>query len=171
MLFPQFCSFLLVCSFQFCFGCALPFTHFVYCLPGYPRLSIFHRVFNVIYLIFYFFYFVCIKYILSSADGLFRCITVWLDTLDASSWDRLNLHLTDILPLSHFGNLRQFWNNNAFCISFRLFTFCATRYRSAQFVRRAFSFRDWQTLFPSPGAYILSFTDKLIRCVTTLQGG
>ena len=44
MLFPQFYSFLLACSFQFCFGCALPSTYFVYCLPGYPGLSIFHRV-------------------------------------------------------------------------------------------------------------------------------
>ena len=43
MLFPQVYSFLLVCSFQFCFGCELPSTHFVYCLPGSPRLSIFHR--------------------------------------------------------------------------------------------------------------------------------
>ena len=42
MLFPQFYFFLLACSFQFCFGCALPSTHFVYCLPGYPRLPIFH---------------------------------------------------------------------------------------------------------------------------------
>ena len=47
----QFYSFLLVCSFQFCFGSALSSTHFVYCLPGYPRLSIFHRVSNLIYLI------------------------------------------------------------------------------------------------------------------------
>ena len=36
------CCFLLVCCFQFCFGCVLSSTHFVYCLPGYPRLSIFH---------------------------------------------------------------------------------------------------------------------------------
>ena len=34
--FSQFYSFLLACSFQFCFGCALPSTYFVYCLP---RLS------------------------------------------------------------------------------------------------------------------------------------
>ena len=53
MLFPQFYSFLLACSFQFCFGCALPSTYFVYCLPGCPWLSIFHRVFNLIYLILY----------------------------------------------------------------------------------------------------------------------
>ena len=39
------------CCFQFCFGCVLSSTHFVYCLPGYPRLSIFHRVSNLIYLI------------------------------------------------------------------------------------------------------------------------
>ena len=26
-------------------------THFVYCLPGYPRLSIFHRVSDLVYLI------------------------------------------------------------------------------------------------------------------------
>ena len=49
--FSQFYSFLLVCYFQFCFGCFLSSTHFVYCLPGYPRLSIFHRVSNLIYLI------------------------------------------------------------------------------------------------------------------------
>ena len=37
MLFPQFYSFLLACSFQFCFDCALPSTHFIYCLPGYQK--------------------------------------------------------------------------------------------------------------------------------------
>ena len=41
MLYPQFYSFLLVCSFQFSFGCTLPSTHFVYRLPRYPRLPIF----------------------------------------------------------------------------------------------------------------------------------
>ena len=51
VLFPQFYSFLLVCCFQFCFGCVLSSAHFVYCLPGYSRLSIFHRVSNLIYLI------------------------------------------------------------------------------------------------------------------------
>ena len=51
MLFPQFYSFLLVCCFKFCFGCVLSSAHFVYCLPGYSRLSIFHRVSNLIYLI------------------------------------------------------------------------------------------------------------------------
>ena len=40
--FPQFYLFLLVGSFQFSFGCALPSAHFVYCLPEYPRLPIFH---------------------------------------------------------------------------------------------------------------------------------
>ncbi len=29
---------------KFCFGCVLSSAHFVYCLPGYSRLSIFHRV-------------------------------------------------------------------------------------------------------------------------------
>ena len=53
--FPQFYSFLLVCSFQFRFRCALPSTHFVYCLPGNPRLPIFHWVSNLIYLILYVF--------------------------------------------------------------------------------------------------------------------
>ena len=38
----QFYSFLLVCGFQFSFGCALPSAHFVYRLPGYPILPIFH---------------------------------------------------------------------------------------------------------------------------------
>ena len=39
MLFPQFSSFLLVCSFQFSFGCALRSTHFVYRLPGQAILD------------------------------------------------------------------------------------------------------------------------------------
>ena len=47
----QFYSFLLVCCFKFCFGCVLSSTHFVYCLPCYPRLPIFHRVSDLIYLI------------------------------------------------------------------------------------------------------------------------
>ena len=42
-----------------------------------------------------------------------------------------------IIPLSHIGNIHQFWNYNVFCISFRLFTFCSLGYRSAWFVRRA----------------------------------
>ena len=49
--FHSFISFLLVCCFKFCFGCVLSSAHFVYCLPGYSRLSIFHRVSNLIYLI------------------------------------------------------------------------------------------------------------------------
>ena len=55
ILFPHFYSFLLVCSFQFSFGCALPSTHFVYSLPGYARLPIFLWVSNLIYLILYVF--------------------------------------------------------------------------------------------------------------------
>ena len=49
-----FHSFILSCWFaalSFCFGCVLSSAHFVYCLPGYSRLSIFHRVSNLIYLI------------------------------------------------------------------------------------------------------------------------
>ena len=42
-----------------------------------------------------------------------------------------------ILLLSHFDELNQLVNYNAFCISFCLFTFCAIGYRSALFVRRA----------------------------------
>ena len=48
-----FHSFILSCwfaSFKFYFGSALSSTHLVYCLPGYPRLSIFHRVSNLIHL-------------------------------------------------------------------------------------------------------------------------
>ena len=39
--FPQFYSFLLVCSFQFSFGCPLLSAHFVYLLPRYPRFYYF----------------------------------------------------------------------------------------------------------------------------------
>ena len=53
MLFPQFYSFLLLCSFQFCFGCAPPSTHFVYCLLRFPRLPIFHWVSNLIWFCMY----------------------------------------------------------------------------------------------------------------------
>ena len=42
-----------------------------------------------------------------------------------------------ILPLSHLGDLSQHGNYNPFCISFRLFTFGAIGFRSAQFVQRA----------------------------------
>ena len=51
VIFGGFPSKLLVCCFKFCFGCVLSSAHFVYCLPGYSRLSIFHRVSNLIYLI------------------------------------------------------------------------------------------------------------------------
>ena len=56
MLFPQVYLILLAGSFQFSFGSALPSAHFVYCLPYYPRLSIFNRVSNLIDLILYVFY-------------------------------------------------------------------------------------------------------------------
>ena len=49
-----FHSFILSCWFaalKFCFGRVLSSAHFVYCLPGNSRLSIFHRVSNLIYLI------------------------------------------------------------------------------------------------------------------------
>ena len=52
--FHSFFSFLLVCRFQFSFGCAITSAHFVYCLPSYPRLPIFHWVSNL-YLILYVF--------------------------------------------------------------------------------------------------------------------
>ena len=56
--FPKCCfySFILFVAglpLLVCFGCAFPSTHFVYCLPGYPGLSIFHRVSNLICLILY----------------------------------------------------------------------------------------------------------------------
>ena len=38
-------------AFSFALAVLFLFTNFVYCLPGYPRLSIFHRVSNLIYLI------------------------------------------------------------------------------------------------------------------------
>ena len=49
-----FHSFILSCWFAaLSFALAVFFSsaHFVYCLPGYSRLSIFHRVSNLIYLI------------------------------------------------------------------------------------------------------------------------
>ena len=47
--FSKYCfhSFILSCSFQFSFGCALPSIHFVYRLPGYTRLPIFLSVSNL----------------------------------------------------------------------------------------------------------------------------
>ena len=51
VLFPQVYSILLADSFQFNFGGALPFAHFVYSLPCYPRSSIFNWVSNLIDLI------------------------------------------------------------------------------------------------------------------------
>ena len=49
-----FHSFILFCWFA-AFSFALPSTHFVYCLPGYPRSPIFHWVSNLINLILYVF--------------------------------------------------------------------------------------------------------------------
>ena len=46
-------AFVLPGSFQFRFHSVLPFAHFVYRLPCYPRLSIFNRVSNFFYLILY----------------------------------------------------------------------------------------------------------------------
>ena len=40
--FHSYYSFLSVCSFQFSFGRVIPSAYFVYRLPCYPRLPIFH---------------------------------------------------------------------------------------------------------------------------------
>ena len=58
-----------------------------------------------------------------------------------------------ILPLSHLDDLCQRGNYYALCMSFRLFTFCATRYRSALFDRRAllYAVGGGQSLIPLPG--------------------
>ena len=58
--FPKCCfhSFILSClfaAFSFALAVLLPSTHIVYCLPGYPRLPIFHWVSILIYLILYVF--------------------------------------------------------------------------------------------------------------------
>ena len=52
-MFPQVYLFFLAGSFQFSFRSALPSAHFFYCLPCYPRLSIFNQVSNLIDLILY----------------------------------------------------------------------------------------------------------------------
>ena len=68
-----------------------------------------------------------------------QTVSVWLNTQDASSWDRnLSNFMLDLVSYSSAtGNLRQLGNQNVLCISFRLFRFCAIEYQSAQFVRRA----------------------------------
>ena len=63
MLFPHVYSFFLPDSFYFCSRGSLPFTHFIYCLPRYSRLSNFYRVSNSIDLtlnVFYLFFLVCV---------------------------------------------------------------------------------------------------------------
>ena len=57
--------FLLAVSFQFSFRCALPSAQFVYRLQCCPRLSIFNRVSNLIYLILY--AFCCFRYMLANS--------------------------------------------------------------------------------------------------------
>ena len=54
MLFPQVYLFFLAGSLQVSFCSALP-SHFIYCLPCYPTLSIFNQVSNLIDLILYLF--------------------------------------------------------------------------------------------------------------------
>ena len=53
--FPPVYSFFFVGSFQLSSRSTLPSTHFVYCLPCYPRLSIFNQISNLIDLILYVF--------------------------------------------------------------------------------------------------------------------
>ena len=77
MLFPQFYSFLLVRRFQFCFGCALSSTYFIYRLPGYPRLPIFFWVSNLIYLILYVFCLLCLCLILGHLCLLGSSYSLW----------------------------------------------------------------------------------------------
>ena len=72
MLFPPVYSFFLVGSFQFSSRRTLSSTHFAYCLPCYPRLSIFNWVSNLIDLILYVFC-LFLRYTLVNSFCAFLC--------------------------------------------------------------------------------------------------
>ena len=102
---------------------------------------------------------------------------VWLDTQDSSNRDRnpADLRQLDILSQSHRHSLyyrRNFFMRNFLHTRYRLpvvlnsweellrFTLCGSRqiiHKSAQLTEG--------------GLYILSSTDRLFRCITTLQYG
>ena len=70
--------------------------------------------------------------------SLYHNFSVWLDTQNTSSGDRNQPNFMVLYLLSrHLDDLHQLGNYDALCISVRLYIFCATGYRSAQFVRRA----------------------------------
>ena len=75
--------------------------------------------------------------------------SVWLDTLDALSWNwnPPNFTLDLVSYRSATVNIRQLGNNKGLCSSFCLFAFCLTGYQSAQFIRIT-PLRKWQSLIP-----------------------
>ena len=59
---------------------------------------------------------------------------MWFHLQDGSTWDRnpLTLRQADDIPLCKTATVRQLVNLTYIYINFRLFTFCAIGYRSAQ---------------------------------------
>ena len=87
-------SFFLAGSFKFCFWGALPFAHFIYCLPCCSRLSIFYRRFYFIDLtskINFFVLLVCVSSVCAS-------LSFWALAFVGFLW----LHKDTIFTLSRF---------------------------------------------------------------------
>ena len=72
--------------------------------------------------------------------SLYHNLSVWLDTEDASSWDRNQTYFTLDLVSNCTAISAPYVSSRIitlFCISFHLFTFCDVGCRRTQFIRRA----------------------------------
>ena len=82
-----------------------------------------------------------------------------------------------ILPLCHFGNKPQLGNLKHFvstfiCLHFPLLDTVVLNSLEELCITRAAAVNSFaRVLNPGREAYILSSTDRLFRCITTLQGG
>ena len=112
----------------------------LYDIPHIFKTRIIHAVFGRWLDIANIYIYMCVCVcVLSSTEGLLRCITT-LDTQEASSWDRKPTNFTLDMLANHWAISVTSVSSEIIahiCISFRLLTFYATGYQSVQFVRRA----------------------------------
>ena len=82
-----------------------------------------------------------------------------------------------IIPFNHQANSVSSEIIRHYVVAFVCLHFCLTGYQSAQFIRRALYYAIGNRKFlcqsaqPRGAAYILSSTDRLFHCITTVQCG
>ena len=124
-----------------------------------------------------FYTYICIYIVIHiQTVSLYHNSSVWLDTLGAGSWDwnpsQLYVRLIIIL-LSQQANHISSGIIRHYVIAFVCLHFCLTRvlnsFKELCIMQVATINSFIRVLNPCGGAYILSSTDRLFRCITTLQ--